>query len=282
MVTEMLIEVEAATRRLCAALKAGDARRIEQCYSPAADYCDPVLGELGAGSARRVWPLILANMRAPRWHFEIEDVGLTTSRMRSRVAFTFVPTNRPVALDIATELHVSGGRITHHSDLFERAQWLSAIPFPVRLLLPLLRHRWISREARIGLAHPEERRMQVLLDVMRRGVIGACMTGLGALSAPALAQDFLRPTEAVRIIMDSQPWSAQSRDGKNLTLTLNRDGTGSARGPMPFAMPITWEIKGESVCITVGPAGTKCVRFRRVASGFEGWNGTQLDLELTR
>lgn len=51
---------------------------------------------------------------------------------------------------------------------------------------------------------------------------------------------------------------------------------------MPFALTVAWEIKGEAVCLSLGPAGTKCVRFRQVAGGFEGWNGSQVDLKLTR
>lgn len=110
-------------------------------------------------------------------------------------------------------------------------------------------------------------------------------TTFGA-SSPVAAQttapSFLAPAQAVRIIMDGQPWSAQSADGKNLKITLNKDGTGSAKGPMPFALTVAWEIKDESVCLTLGPAGTKCVRFRQVAGGFEGWNGSQVDLKLVR
>lgn len=107
-----------------------------------------------------------------------------------------------------------------------------------------------------------------------------------AASTPTFGQTeqtpFLTSAQVSRFIMDGKPWSAQASDGKRLTITLNRDGTGSAQGPMPFAMSVTWEAKGETICIQTGPGGTKCVRFRRVPGGFEGWNGNLLDLKLTR
>lgn len=104
----------------------------------------------------------------------------------------------------------------------------------------------------------------------------------GAAIAQIPAPAFLAPEQAVRIVMDGRPWSAQSADGKNLTITLNKDGSGSAKGPMPFPLSISWEIKGQDICLNVGPGGVKCVRFRPIAGGLEGWKGNQLDLKLTR
>lgn len=119
---------------------------------------------------------------------------------------------------------------------------------------------------------------------LRTVVVAAA--SLSCFAEPAIAQSpappFLAPEQAVRIVMDGRPWSAQSADGKNLTITLNRDGTGSAKGPMPFALAISWERKGQEICLNVGPGGVKCVRFRQVAGGLEGWKGNQLDLRLTR
>lgn len=111
-------------------------------------------------------------------------------------------------------------------------------------------------------------------------------TSIFAVLCPAAAQpsapSFLPPAQAVRLIMDGRPWTAQSTDGKTMKMTLNKDGSGSAQGPMPFALPISWEVKSEAVCFNLGPAGTKCVKFRQVGNGFEGWNGAKLDLKLTR
>lgn len=283
MVDELLNEVATATRNLCDGLESGDHAQIARCYSPAADYSDPVLGDLGVGSARRVWPLILANLERPRWRFEIEDVGLLKSRLRTQVDFAFVPTGRPVSLDISTVLHVRDGRITHHSDLFERRQWAAAFSRPNRLLPPMspLRQRF-DRMARLGRVNTEDYHMSKLVAAIRQCTTAATVATLGMASAPALAQQFLRPADAVRLIMDGRPWSAQASDGKTLKITLNRDGTGSAQGPMPFALSVSWEVKGEDVCLHIGPAGTKCVRFRQVAGGFEGFAGGRLDLTLQR
>lgn len=105
-----------------------------------------------------------------------------------------------------------------------------------------------------------------------------------SVATPAAGQNpqFLAPAQAVQVLMDGQPWSAQAANGRNIKITLNKDGTGSAQGPMPFPLSVSWEVKGEAVCLNVGPAGTKCLRFRKVADGFEGWLGNQVDLRLTR
>ena len=119
-------------------------------------------------------------------------------------------------------------------------------------------------------------------DFAAIALAAAAIAGASPAAGQSPAPEFLAPTQAVRVIMDGRPWSAQVSDGKNLKITLNKDGTGSAQGPMPFALPVSWEIKGDAVCLHVGPAGTKCVRFRQVAGGFEGWKGNQVDLKLTR
>jgi hypothetical protein len=116
--------------------------------------------------------------------------------------------------------------------------------------------------------------------------VAALATGILGVVRPAVAQaqtpGFLPPAQAIRLIADGRPWTAQSAEGKTMKMTLNKDGSGSAQGPMPFALPISWEVKGEAICLNVGPAGTKCVKFRQVDSGYEGWNGSKLDLKLRR
>lgn len=123
------------------------------------------------------------------------------------------------------------------------------------------------------------------MNLLKLSAVAVAAAAFGAarpVAAQSTVSSFLAPQQAVGVIMDGKPWSAKSGDGRNLTITLNKDGTGSTKGPMPFALSVSWEIKGEAICLHVGPAGTKCVRFRQVAGGFEGWNGNQLDLKLTR
>jgi hypothetical protein len=99
-------------------------------------------------------------------------------------------------------------------------------------------------------------------------------------AAPARAQDFLSPGEATRVLMDGRPWAAVTTDGRRAKITLNKDGTGSFEGPFTFSL--TWEVRGRDVCLHISIAGTKCVRFQPVADGYAGYNGTTLDLTLTR
>lgn len=86
----------------------------------------------------------------------------------------------------------------------------------------------------------------------------------------------------MQLIADGQPWTGLVADGKRATITLNKDGTGSLKGPMPMALSIAWQIKGPDVCLDISIAGTKCLRFRQVAGGFEGWAGNAVDMKLSR
>ena len=115
----------------------------------------------------------------------------------------------------------------------------------------------------------------------RRSVL---LTSL-AIALPANAQlppGFLPPAAAVKVIMDGRPWSAQTAEGRQMQATFNPDGTASMKGPMPFPMSATWKVKGEEICLETSVAGTKCLRFRPVPGGFEGWNGPKADITLKR
>ncbi|MFT4182200.1 MAG: hypothetical protein QM636_09825 [Rhizobium sp.] len=92
---------------------------------------------------------------------------------------------------------------------------------------------------------------------------------------------YLAPQKAAGILADGNPWLADAPDGKTLKVTLNKDGTGSIRGPLPFTLSVTWTIKGETMCIS-GKMGTKCLRFREVPGGLQGWDGDKPDLKFGR
>ncbi|MBB3612652.1 hypothetical protein [Rhizobium sp. BK602] len=103
-------------------------------------------------------------------------------------------------------------------------------------------------------------------------------------ASPALAtegQAYLAPQKAAAILADGDPWSADAPDGKTLKVTLNKDGTGSIRGPMPFALSVSWVIKGDTMCLS-GKMGTKCLRFREIAGGLQAWDGDKPDLKFSR
>jgi len=103
-------------------------------------------------------------------------------------------------------------------------------------------------------------------------------------SVPVMAdetQDFLPPQEAIEILADGAPWSASTPTGRNFKLTLNKDGTGDLREALPFALSVSWTIKGEEVCLS-STMMAKCLRFREIAGGLQSWNGDKVDLKLIR
>lgn len=100
--------------------------------------------------------------------------------------------------------------------------------------------------------------------------------------AQVKAGAFLDPKQAASEIADGRAWAARTGDGKDVTITLNGDGTGTVKGPMPFPMSVAWQVKGEAICLALGPAGRKCIRFRRIDVGYQGWNEAGPDLILRR
>ncbi|MGY5811048.1 hypothetical protein ACXHXG_25530 [Rhizobium sp. LEGMi198b] len=103
-------------------------------------------------------------------------------------------------------------------------------------------------------------------------------------SNPAFAtegQAYLPAQKAAAVLADGAPWMADAPDGKTLKVTLNKDGTGSIRGPLPFALSVTWTVKGDAMCLS-GKMGTKCLRFREVSGGLQSWDGDKPDLKFSR
>ena len=98
----------------------------------------------------------------------------------------------------------------------------------------------------------------------------------------AHGQSFLPPAQVAEILADGRSWSGVMQDGRQVTITLNRDGTGSFRGPMPMVLSATWAIRGEDFCIRLRMAGLRCLRFRRVTGGLEGWRGDEPFMRLSR
>lgn len=111
-------------------------------------------------------------------------------------------------------------------------------------------------------------------------VIIAALLGIAMFGAVAAAETFLPPANAVKLLADGRPWSAVTADNRQARMTLRPDGTGSFEGP--FTLPVAWSIKGQDVCFALGIVGTKCLRFRRIDGGLEGWQGAVADLKLTR
>ncbi|WP_411197183.1 hypothetical protein [Rhizobium sp.] len=110
---------------------------------------------------------------------------------------------------------------------------------------------------------------------------GAVIAALAASPAFSAQQEFLPAEKAAAILADGAPWSALAPDGKALKVTLAKDGTGSIRGPMPFAPSISWTVKDDAMCIS-GKMGTRCLGFRSAPGGLQGWDGDKPDLKFSR
>lgn len=108
------------------------------------------------------------------------------------------------------------------------------------------------------------------------------LTAALLVTAPVSAQapEFLPVNQAVKVIADGNPWSALTANGRRAKITLNKDGTGKFEGPITLS--ISWEVEGQNLCIKLGMPGTKCLRFRQMASAYEGFAGGKLDLTLSR
>lgn len=94
-------------------------------------------------------------------------------------------------------------------------------------------------------------------------------------------QDFLPAQTVIAAIPDGAPWSAEAPNGRTFKLTLNKDGTGSIRGPLFFSLSTKWEMKGDAMCLS-NTMISKCLRFREIPGGFQGWEGDKPDLKFSR
>lgn len=94
-------------------------------------------------------------------------------------------------------------------------------------------------------------------------------------------REYLSPQKAAEVLADGTPWSAAAPNGRSFKLTLNKDGTGSISGGLPFSLSVTWVVKGETVCLA-GTMMAKCLRFQEVTGGLQSWDGDKPDLKLSR
>lgn len=113
-------------------------------------------------------------------------------------------------------------------------------------------------------------------------IIGAALVSCSTavIAQPAQQVSYLPAADAVRRVMDGKPWNGLTSNGRNARITLNKDGSGTFEGPI--TMSISWERKGEDICLNLRMAGTKCLRFVAIANGYEAYNAGKLDLTFTR
>lgn len=94
-------------------------------------------------------------------------------------------------------------------------------------------------------------------------------------------EGFLSPQIISSLITDGEPWISESPNGRKFNLFLNKDGTGKIEGPLFFNLSAMWKIKGEEICLSTAMMD-KCLRFKEVSEGFQGWVGEKPDMKLSR
>ncbi|WP_226574021.1 hypothetical protein [Acuticoccus sediminis] len=101
-------------------------------------------------------------------------------------------------------------------------------------------------------------------------------------TSAAEGQTRLPPQAAAAILADGAPWSAEAPNGRRkFDLTLNPDGTGRMRGPLFFSQNVNWRVEGPTICLA-SPFLEKCLEFREIPDGLQGWENGEPDLRLRR
>ena len=101
-----------------------------------------------------------------------------------------------------------------------------------------------------------------------------------SMQSVAVAQEFLPTREVAAKLADGKPWNGLGGP-EGLKLTFNPDGTGKVDGQM--AMDTTWSVKNTEFCIKFRfPIGTKCMRFRQGAAGFDSYEDGKLSIRFVR
>ena len=82
-------------------------------------------------------------------------------------------------------------------------------------------------------------------------------------------------------IADGQPWTMQMSEGREGTLTLYPDGTGTMRSGF-MSMDMSWTPQDEGFCMTGGRMGTRCVTLQADGGGYIGVGNDGGAIRLSR
>lgn len=119
------------------------------------------------------------------------------------------------------------------------------------------------------------------MKVQSAYAIVAIAVSMSASFAAESAKQYVPVKEAAAKLADGKAWSAVAPDGKTLKITLSTNGTGNIKGPFPFTLSVSWEVKGEEICIS-GKMDTRCLKFTALSNGLQGWDGDKADLTFSR
>ncbi|MCA3246668.1 MAG: hypothetical protein ING29_09360 [Azospirillum sp.] len=117
-----------------------------------------------------------------------------------------------------------------------------------------------------------------MLDFVRTSIVVA--TILSVVQSTAWSQTFLTTEEAIARIADGRAWNATTSGGRKVKIMLRPDGTGQFDGPISTA--IAWRVERSTICLKIGFMGERCLLFRPVDNGFEGWRDGVPEMTLAR
>jgi hypothetical protein len=144
MIDDQLSAVAATTTRLFNALLCRDLVGARACYTRNAVYADPAYSQFDARHPVDGWRQIIRQANSLSICPQIEDIGLVTARIRSKVSYVFSPTNRPVTFDMTTCLSFRGQLVAHHDDSFDLALW-ARMALPTHKYLQCWAPQWRLR-----------------------------------------------------------------------------------------------------------------------------------------
>lgn len=121
-------------------------------------------------------------------------------------------------------------------------------------------------------------RLCISRNVLVRLTMLAC--SLATIPPVAFAQEFLSSREVATKLADGKPWNGQV-GSKTMKITFNANGSGQLDEPMNKSM--SWAVLNDQLCIEFGfPIGTKCLRFRQAAKGYDSFEGNAPSISFSR
>ncbi len=129
-----------------------DGESMAACYTPAAQFSDPVFTDLRDGEPAAMWKMLTGRAKDLRVKLAEHEADDQRGSAHWLADYTF-STGRKVHNDVRARFRFEGGLIAEHNDSFSFYAWARQALGPVGLALgwtPML-HRRVRREARAGL-----------------------------------------------------------------------------------------------------------------------------------
>ena len=104
------------------AFAAGNAARMNDCYSGDIVFQDPVFGKLQGQRAKNMWTMLLQN-RDIKISFGNVQVTEDIGSAEWTAVYTFTRTGRKVINEVSARFKFSDGKIISHTDTFDFWKW---------------------------------------------------------------------------------------------------------------------------------------------------------------